>query len=124
MVILNTNNINSQIENEFNIMKVIEFTNNDLTIIKDTLTLMIEVFSEDLILLQSLTSPLQTEPIKKLAHKIKPNFDLIGLSSLFKISNQLETKSLSDTEYHHLSELIYDSKDTIVSLLKKSRDNL
>lgn len=120
---IKSNNFNSQLENEFSIKKVVEFTDNDDELIKDTLLLMKETFTDDLISLKSLTSPLQTKSIKMLAHKIKPNFDLIGLNSLFKICNQLETKSLSDQEYQHLSELIFDSKDAIVSLLQKSIDN-
>ena len=117
-------NIDLNLANEFNLKKVSEFTGNDHGVIKDLLYLMIESFTEDFHSLQSYTSPLKTNLIKSLAHKIKPNFDLIGLDSLFEISNILENKSLSNEEYYQLTKAIYGSKTTIIKMLSESIEKL
>jgi hypothetical protein len=117
-------NIDLNLANEFNLKKVSEFTGNDHSVIKDLLYLMIESFTEDFHSLQSYTSPLKTNLIKSLAHKIKPNFDLIGLDSLFEISNILENKSLSNEEYYQLTKAIYGSKTTIIKMLSESIEKL
>ena len=117
-------NIDLNLANEFNLKKVSEFTGNDHVVIKDLLYLMIEYFTEDFHSLQRYTSPLKPNLIKSLAHKIKPNFDLIGLDSLFKISNILENKSLSNEEYYQLTKAIYGSKTTIIKMLSESIEKL
>ena len=76
--------------NEFNIDKLKEFTNNKQTIIISTLHLLSETLDIDAKLLDTAIQTKDNKTLRSIAHKMKPNFDLIGLEQLTKISERIQ----------------------------------
>ncbi len=119
-----SDDLNSRLNNEYNILTIIDITEGDEEFKEITLKLIYKTLNEDFLYLSSLISPIQIELIKKLAHKIKPNFDLIGLKSLFDICNKLEHDQLSENEYKDLANLLCNSKPIVLKLLKGKETTL
>jgi hypothetical protein len=115
---INSEDFNSILNNEFSLVTIIDITEGDEEFKEITLKLIYETLNKDILHLSSLISPLRIELIKKFAHKIKPNFELIGLNSLFDLCHKLEHDQLSENEYKDLINLIYNSKPIVLGLLE------
>jgi hypothetical protein len=118
---INWNNFNSILSIEFNIKKLIEFTSADKEIILSTLNILEETLDSDLNLMIKNTYSFDVVSLKKIAHKMKPNFDLIGLESLFDLCNNIESGNLSNDELIQGTKLIYETKSTLINLLKEEK---
>ncbi len=75
---------------DFNIDKLKEFTNNKQKIIISTLHLLSETLEIDAKILDNAIKNKDDKTLKSIAHKMKPNFDLIGLKKLKENSESIQ----------------------------------
>lgn len=88
--ITRTTNANNNSLNEFNIDKLKAFTNNKQSIIASTLHLLAETLEVDAKILNEAINNKDDSALKSIAHKMKPNFDLIGLEQLKTFSERIQ----------------------------------
>jgi PAS domain S-box-containing protein len=107
--------------NEFNIQKLQEFTNNKRSIIISTLQLLSETLEEDSEMLSNALTNNDAKRLKAIAHKMKPNFDLIGLEKLRFACEEIQNSDGINTEEKKLTQQIIES---IPGILKKLETTL
>jgi PAS domain S-box-containing protein len=99
---------------EFNIKKLQEFTNNKISIITSTLHLLSETLEQDS---KGLTRAIENgdaKSLKGIAHKIKPNLDLIGLENLRAISENIQNSDKPVSELEESANKIIDAMPHIL----------
>lgn len=95
--------------NEFNIKKLQEFTKNKQEIIISTLKLLLETLENDSKSLRDALKNKDNETLKLIAHKMKPNLDLIGLDKLKKACNEIEISNNPINQMEDTTNMIIET---------------
>ncbi len=103
---------------EFNLKILKEFSNSDKKIMTETLYVLKETLIEDVEKMTVHFKDLDVIKLKSLAHKIKPNFQLIGLDSLYNVCDSIENKELNDDHLICLVKVIINSLPSVVDRIK------
>ncbi|MCM4168663.1 Phosphotransferase RcsD [Arenibacter antarcticus] len=100
----------------YNLDKINEMADGDEEFIKSVITVFLEEVPQDLAELEKELGLKNYDSVYKLAHKIKPNVDLLGMEQSRAIALQIETlgKKVENT-----SEI-----DRLVPMLKKDVDQV
>lgn len=111
---IETTELDNDFVSEFNIKKLQEFTNNRHGIIVSTLEVLIETLKQDSGMLENALRNNDDKKVKTVAHKMKPNFDLIGLEKLRSASEQIQTCEEIDESIRTMVENIVESTPAIL----------
>tara|TARA_B100000809_G_scaffold148849_1_gene146319 strand:- start:604 stop:948 length:345 start_codon:yes stop_codon:yes gene_type:complete len=103
---------------EFNLTLLNEFSDNDQQIIYDTLKLLQETLIKDVEKMILHLDNLNVLELRSLGHKIKPNFQLIGLDSLYKICDKIEKGNIEDVHLISLVKIIISCLPEVVNKIK------
>jgi PAS domain S-box-containing protein len=99
---------------EFNIKRLQEFTNNKQDIIISTLHLLSKTLEEDFKIFSKAIANKNTKVLKSVAHKVKPNLDLIGLERLRKACDDIETGNKPINEMENTANTIVETMPHIL----------
>jgi len=105
----------------FNIKTLQEFTNNKTDLIRSTLLLLDETLSEDKNRLISAYHNKEIKTLKSIAHKMKPNFYLLGLSNLGETCDEI---CLDETAQENIYSLSNTLATTIPHIILKVNNEL
>lgn len=105
------------IHSEFGILGIREFSDNDLELVKSTLLLIKETLHEDLSRLDQVVENRNYSHLKSVCHKMKPNFELIGLLEISFLLNQIEQELNTEEEAYSNSKVLINLKPTITELI-------
>lgn len=106
--------------------RLLPFFNNNEELMISTLELIVETVKEDLVKMNESYHHDDLEQIRKTAHKIKPNFELLGLMKIHQECVSLEKAEEQTKVDHHLkrlSEGIHKAFLEIDNLIKKHLDH-
>ncbi len=95
-------------------------SNNNSVIVNSTLKLLATTLNDDIRAFNSALEDRQYNQLKNLAHKIKPNFHLIGLENLQSICSSIENSTTNKTTRNLATKLI----DLIPSIITKIKIEL
>ncbi len=105
----------------YNLDKINEMAEGDEEFIKSVVAVFLEEVPQDLDELERALEVKNYESVYKLAHKIKPNVDLLGMEQTRAIALQIETlgkKEEDKEEIHRLVPLLKKDVHQVVSELK------
>ncbi len=100
-----------EITNEFNINKLLEFTGNDKVALRHTLELLKETLNDDIRTIEASLKESDIPKISAICHKIRPNFDLIGLKTLVEVCNTIEYSNLPTKQVILLANFLAKSRN-------------
>jgi PAS domain S-box-containing protein len=103
-----------EIVGEFDIKKLQEFINNKQDIIISTLYLLSETLEEDFKIFSKALANKNIKVLKAIAHKVKPNLDLIGLERLKTACDDIETGNKSINEMENTANIIVETMPHIL----------
>ena len=103
---------------EFNLTLLNEFSDNDQQIIYDTLKILKETLIEDVEKMILHLDNLNVLELKLLGHKIKPNFQLMGLDSLYKICDKIDKENIEDVHLISFVKILIDCIPEVVDKIK------
>jgi PAS domain S-box-containing protein len=108
----------------FNIKTLREFTNNKQKLIISTLHLLTETITDDEKSLSAAFKNNDEKVIRSLAHRMKPNLYLLGLSRLGKLCDEICANDKTLEEVKELSSIIIKTIPTILNDIKIELKNL
>jgi len=97
----------------FNITNLKKFTGGKTELISSTLKLLKDSLQEDVELLRKSLSKEDFDSIKELAHKMKPNFVLIGLDNVKNICIKIESTNEISEQKELVNQLTYSIPEII-----------
>lgn len=106
----------------YNLDKINEMAEGDEDFINSVISVFLEEVPQDLEQLENALEQKDYEQVYKLAHKIKPNVDLLGMEQTRAIALQIETLGKSSSNMNEIQEVFPILKKDIhqvVSELKK-----
>jgi len=109
----------------YNLDKVNEMAEGDEDFINSVISVFLEEVPQDLEALQSALKSGNHEQVYKLAHKIKPNVDLLGMEQTRAAALEIETLGKKETnmaEIERIFPILKKDIDQVVSELKKDFD--
>jgi len=80
--------------NEFSIGKLREFSNNNSELVQSTLEVLVESLEEEIVMLSKNYANKEIASVRRIAHKIKSNFLLIGMQNLHTCCVSLEKQEV------------------------------
>ena len=105
----------------YNLDKIHEMAEGDDEFIKSVVTVFLEEVPTDLIELEGALGLKDYDAVYKLAHKIKPNVDLLGMEQTRSVALQIETfgkKGENREEIERLVPLLKKDIHQVISELK------
>lgn len=109
----------------YNLDKINEMAEGDEDFINSVLSVFLEEVPQDLEGLESALEQENYEQVYQLAHKIKPNVDLLGMGQTRDVALQIETLGKNEANMSEIQEIFPVLKKDIhqvVSELKKDFD--
>lgn len=109
----------------YNLDKLIEMADGDQDFINSVISVFLEEVPQDLEHLESAIENMDYENVYKLAHKIKPNVDLLGMEQTRATALEIETLGKSSENSAEIEEkfpLLKKDIHQVISELKKDFD--
>ncbi len=106
----------------YNLDKINEMAEGDEDFINSVISVFLEEVPQDLEQLENALEQKDYEQVYQLAHKIKPNVDLLGMEQTRAIALQIETLGKSSANMNEIQQVFPILKkdiDQVVSELKK-----
>ncbi len=106
----------------YNLDKINEMAEGDEDFINSVVSVFLEEVPQDLEALQSALEQGNYDQVYKLAHKIKPNVDLLGMEQTRAAALEIETLGKKETNMAEIERIFPSLKkdiDQVVSELKK-----
>ena len=105
-------------ENKVNFDQLKYFLNNNDDLMISTLEVMISTLHEDLKLLNECTNENDNLGLKKLAHKMRPSFEMIGRNDLYNLCTSIEFNETSENLKKQVKQLIKETETVIQEISK------
>lgn len=109
----------------YSLDKINEMAEGDQDFISSVISVFLEEVPEDLIGLEAALEEANYEQVYQLAHKIKPNVDLLGMEQSRAIALEIETLGKSEANMSKIKNLFPGLKkdiEQVVSELRKDFD--
>jgi HPt (histidine-containing phosphotransfer) domain-containing protein len=109
----------------YSLMKINEMADGDEEFVHSVISVFLEEVPHDLQQLESALEAKDFEQVYKLAHKIKPNVDLLGMEQTRAAALEIETLGKNEANYAEIKKIFPILKTDIaqvVSELKKDFD--
>lgn len=106
----------------YNLDKINEMADGDQDFINSVISVFLEEVPEDLEALEKALSAKDHEQVYKLAHKIKPNVDLLGMEQTRAIALEMETLGKQEANMAEIEKrfpMLKKDINQVVSELKK-----
>ncbi|MFS4417647.1 Hpt domain-containing protein [Maribacter sp. 2307ULW6-5] len=110
----------------YSLDKINEMAEGDEDFIQSVITVFLDEVPQDLDALGAALAAKDHEQVYKMAHKIKPNVDLLGMEQTRAVALQIETlgkKEASMAELEALFPLLKTDIDQVVAQLRKDFDH-
>ncbi len=109
----------------YSLDKIHEMAEGDQEFVRSVVSVFLEEVPEDLRELESAVATSHYEQVYKLAHKIKPNVDLLGMEQTRAIALEIETLGKSEGNMEVIRErfpLLKQDVEQVISELRKDFD--
>jgi len=106
----------------YNLDKINEMAEGDMDFINSVISVFLDEVPQDLVGLEDALEQQDYPQVYQLAHKIKPNVDLLGMEQTRAVALQIETLGKNEANMSEIQELFPSLKKDIhqvVSELKK-----
>lgn len=101
----------------YNLDKINEMADGDMDFIKSVVMAFFEEVPEDLEKLEIAIDKKEYEPTYQLAHKLKPNLDLMGMEKARVAALEIETSGKSGGNFNEMANIFQLLKKDIMQVL-------
>lgn len=116
--------IDTQADNLYDISQLLQISKGDKAFVNKMLTLFIQLAEQNTIDLQKELADKNILQLNKLAHKLKPSIDQMGIKILYDTIREIEKFSLETGSFTHLTSLVdqvCDVLHTVATDLRKQQ---
>lgn len=107
----------------YNLDKINEMADGDMDFIKSVVMAFFEEVPEDLEKLEAAIREKSYEPTYQLAHKLKPNLDLMGMEKARLAALEIETRGKSGGDFNKIASTFQLLKTDIVQVLGELKND-
>ena len=113
-----------KINDEISMTELLSFVNGDEQLLNSTLDLIQSTLIEDMKTIKSQVDIGDYDGVRRIAHRIKPNYALLGLSSLKALCQEIEQKHNNSELEHPVYELIKRTEIVFIAIEKELKNQL
>ena len=113
-----------KINDEISMTELLSFVNGNEQLLNSTLDLIQSTLIEDMKTIKSQVDIGDYDGVRRIAHRIKPNYALLGLSSLKALCQEIEQKHNNSELEHPVYELIKRTEIVFIAIEKELKNQL
>ncbi len=113
-----------KVNDKINMTELLSFVNGNEQLLNSTLELIHTTLKEDMNTILSQVDIGNYDGVRMIAHRIKPNYALLGLSGLKALCQEIEQKHNNSELEHPVKELVERTKSVFLAIEKELKNEL
>jgi HPt (histidine-containing phosphotransfer) domain-containing protein len=113
-----------KVNDKINMTELLSFVNGNGQLLNSTLELIHTTLKEDMNTILSQVDIGNYDGVRMIAHRIKPNYALLGLSGLKALCQEIEQKHNNSELEHPVKELVERTKSVFLAIEKELKNEL